>query len=517
MSAASGKSVFQAVADIGCAAPDAPALSGDGVQWTYRALVEDAERFAAFLQAQGCGAGSTFGILAANDAITCVLWLGAARLGAAVCLLNPLLKGAELSDVLGNLRPQLLISDAANAELCDAAVRSAGLSIPIVALDRGLLAEERFAGPHPQAGLPHEISYTSGTTGQPKGAVLTHDIVLHRAREEVAVFDLTARDVTLVVTPLFHQSGIRNTVLTGWIAGGHVVVGGKFDRSRFWSIVNRHKVTYTCMVETMLLLLEREAAGEDERANTLERVMGGGDPDVLSRCEARFGIRVIQGYGMTENGVAAAVPLTLPPDELDALRRWGQGAFLAGWPLGETEIRLVADGGFVEGEGAKGEIWVRSPSLFDHYLGRADATAESFENGWLKTGDMGVWGPEGALYFVDRIRDVIRRGGENVASKQVEDVLNAHPAIANAAVIPVPDPVFMQEIKAVLVPKPGLSPAPSDLWQWCDARLAGYKVPRYIEFRDSLPLTGSGRVQKQVLRAEGLAGAVIHDRRERTA
>ncbi len=436
-------------------------------------------------------------------------------------------KADELAMLFGNLQPTILFCGAGELETCQDAITRSGLTIACALLEdeaqparertiAAMLQSPRYEGPHPGGGDPHEISYTSGTTSAPKGALLTHETVLHRGYQEVELFDIGSDSAAIVVTPLFHQSGIRNTVLVMWLAGGHAVIAPKFQTSTFWPMVQQYRATYCCLVETMLLFLEREPVTEAERGNSLRALLGNGDPDVLERMEKRFDVRFVTVYGMTENGVPCAMPRDFPEDELGALRRWRHGAFLAGWPLPGTEIRLVnEEGQIVSGEGASGEIHIRSKNLFREYYRDPEATAKSFTDGWFATGDMAAYGPKGALYFVDRIKDVIRRGGENIASKEVEGVIAAHPDVHTVAVVPAPDPLFQQEVKAVIVPREGVSLTAEDLWAWCDDRLARYKVPRYIEFRDALPMSGTGRIQKQMLRAEGIAGkGDMHDRRQ---
>jgi acyl-CoA synthetase (AMP-forming)/AMP-acid ligase II len=348
-----------------------------------------------------------------------------------------------------------------------------------------------------------------------KGVVLTHEAVLHRGGQEVALFGIGADDAAIVVTPLFHQSGIRDTVIVMWLAGGHAVIAPKFEPAAFWPMVKQYHATYCCMVETILLFLQREPVSEAERNNTLRRVLGNGEPEVLARMEQRFGLRFVNVYGMTEVGVPVAVPLDLEKDELQALRSWRKGSFFAGWPLAGTDVRLVGENGVVSGEGASGEIQIRSGNLLRGYYRDPGATRAALIDGWFHTGDLGMYGPRNSVYFVDRLKDIIRRGGENIASKEIEGVLAAHPDVLSVAVVPVPDPLFQQEIKAVVVAREGAHITARDLWHWCDDRLARYKVPRYIEFRDSLPLSGSGRIQKQVLRSEGIAGGgSTYDRRQ---
>lgn len=502
--------------------PHAPALTGFGRSWTYAELAAQAERVAGALSRLCSEPGARVGVVADNHPLTCVVHLAAARAGMMVSLLNSRFKAPELAVVLAKLRPQILIHDAAHRLVMETAVAEAGVDPALATLERlsgsGLPAvedwtdAEPFTGPLPNDDDHSEISWTSGTTSSPKGVVLTHDTAIFRAECERELFRLGETDAAAVITPLFHQSGIRNTVLVMWVCGGHAVVLPRFDPATFWADMVRYRITYLCMVETILLMLERNPPGPEERQNTLRTVLAASEPDVIKRCEERFGIRVVQVWGMTENGVATGVPMSIPLEEVRALREWGRGSFLAGWPASpDTEIRLVAEGEPVMGEGATGEIQIASKLLFSQYFEDPEATAKTFDGKWMMTGDLGRYGPGNALYFLDRIKDVIRRGGENIASTQVEEVLRSHPAVRQAAIVPVPDPLFMQEVKAVIVADGKLSPA--EIWTWCEDRLADYKVPRYVEFRDALPVNGNGRVQKHVLVAPDANAGHTFDRR----
>ena len=513
--------LFSVVARHAAGAPDAPALSGGGRSWSYGDLVAQSEALASQLVSVSGGTEARIAIVADNHPLTCLVYLACARAGLVVSLVNSRFRQGELAVVFAKLDPDVVISDAAHHVDVDAALAAASLAPLRASLEpdgsglasvRSWIEGPRYAGPEPTEDSILEITWTSGTTSSPKGAMLTHRAALCRARCEGELFGLGPDDTAAVITPLFHQSGIRNTVLAIWVAGGHGVILPRFDAATFWADMARWRVTYLCMVETILLMLERNAPSEEERNNTLRRVLAAGDPDVVRRCEQRFGFRVVQVWGMTETGVSTGVPRSLPMEKVNPLRNWGNGAPLAGWPLGESRLRLVREGAVVEGEGAQGEIQFASPMLFTRYFRDEAATEAAFDGEWFRTGDLGMYGPDGVLYFLDRIKDVIRRGGENIASKQVEDVLSLHPEVAKAAVIPVPDPLFMQEVMAVVVP--GRPVTAEALWGWCDERLARYKVPRYIRFVEALPVNSSGRVQKQVLAAGAFdAGAEIFDRR----
>lgn len=522
---ASKRNVFDSVARHATSRATSPALSGAGRSWTFGELCSDSEKIASALVSI-CGlVDARVAVVADNNPLTCLIYLACARAGLIVSLVNSRFKESELAAVFGKLEPHLVVADASHQPTVDAALAACGQRPARASLEPGdsslpcvddWCAQAPYTGAKPDAGAIHEITWTSGTTSSPKGAMLTHDAALYRAKCEMELFGLGSDDVSAVITPLFHQSGIRNTVLLTWVAGGHAVILPRFDAATFWADMARWSVTYLCMVETILLMLDRNPPSAEERENTLTRILAAADPGVVRRCEQRFGFRVVQVWGMTETGVSTGVPRSLPLDRVNPLRDWGNGAPLAGWALGDSRVRLMKDGEEVTGEGAQGEIHFASPMLFSSYFRDPEATAAAFDGEWFKTGDLGLYGPDGVLYFLDRIKDVIRRGGENIASKQVEDVLMTHPHVGKAAVIPVPDPLFMQEVMAVIIPSSAVTPA--ELWSWCEERLASYKVPRYIRFTDTLPMNSSGRVQKQHVAAEAIAGlSSAFDRRAERA
>jgi crotonobetaine/carnitine-CoA ligase len=264
--------------------------------------------------------------------------------------------------------------------------------------------------------------------------------------------------------------------------------------------------TYTCMVETMALLLERQPESEDDRRHGIRVVMSGAPASLRLRAEARFGFKMVGGYGMTECGFPVAIPRELSDERLQHFLSFRSNANFAGWPVEENEVRIVDPEGRDVAEGETGEIWIRSGGLLKEYWRNPEATAAALQDGWLHTGDSGMRGPEGSVYFVDRIKDMIRRGGENVAPKEIEDVIHGHPDVAQAVAYPVPDPLYIQEAKVIVIAKPGRIVTAQAIWDWCEPRLAKYKVPRYVEFRDSVPTSGSGRAQKAELRQEPIEG-----------
>lgn len=500
---------------------DILALSGMGRSWTYDELVGQAESVASALADICPQPEARVAVVADNHPLTCLVYLACARAGIIVSLVNSRFKAHELAVLFGKLEPHLVISDTAHHIDVDAALAQVKLEPRRAELERGdttlpcvddWVAASPCRAPLPAMESIFEITWTSGTSSSPKGVMLTHDTALFRAEAEIELFGLTGADTAAVITPLFHQSGIRNTVLATWVAGGHAVILPRFDVATFWTDMARWRVTYLCMVETILLMLDQSPPSAEERDNTLQRVLAAGDPEVVRQCEKRFNFRVVQVWGMTETGVSTGVPRSMPLSEVNPLRDWGKGAPVAGWPLGDGRLRLVKDGREVTGEGAQGEIQLASRMLFSSYFRDAEATAAAFDGEWFKTGDLGMYGPDRVLYFLDRIKDVIRRGGENIASKQVEDVLMTHPCVGKVAVVPVPDPLFLQEVMALVIPTGNVTA--EELWSWCEERLARYKVPRYIAFTETLPMNSSGRVQKQKLAASAFTGTCrVFDRR----
>jgi acyl-CoA synthetase (AMP-forming)/AMP-acid ligase II len=516
--------VFRRVQEHADRDPGAVALEGDGRSWTYGQLCRDAAAVGGGLLSLGLRAGDRVAVLASNHPETALLWLAGSRTGIVPVLVNPGLTDAELGSALGRLRPALLFADADHAE------RLAGIApglpttpsvLGLFDLDpgwpAGTLAQLRESAPatvaDPDPASLFEITLTSGTTQLPKLVGLSHGGEVRHWTGVGRRLGLSPADCVLVASPLFHSSGIRNATCVMWCAGGRTVIAPRFSASGFLAQAVAAGATWSCMVETMLVLIARatpdDAALEQSR---LRFVIGSGAPDLLARIERRFGLRVVHAYGSTESGMPVTTGCDQAAEANDELRRRRPGASPAGWPIDGCAIRLVRDGTDVP-PGGDGEIWVRSSLAPVVYLDEEGGARPAEIDGWYRSGDLGGRGPDGALYFLDRINDVIRRGGENFASREVETVLGAHPAVRQAVVIPVPDPVYVQEAKAIILARSGHAVEAEELWEWCATRLARFKVPRYLEFRETVPTNASGRVQKSLLRNEKPPPAsIIFDR-----
>jgi acyl-CoA synthetase (AMP-forming)/AMP-acid ligase II len=502
--------------------PDHTALTFGDALWSYADLAEQAGRIAGGLRDIGLGRGDRLAALAGNRPEVALAWLAGSRSGVQPCLLNNRLTAPELAPLLARLRPRALLADRERLPLAIEACELADHAARLVLIDDAgedqaiarwpdLLASTMFSGPAPPAGEVFEITFTSGTTSQPKMAALGHGAEVEHWTAVGRDLRLDRDDTVLVATPLFHSSGIRNACFVMWTAGGCAALLDGFSPRGFWRQAVAAGGTWSCLVETMLSLLLLHAAEIDSRPAVLRFVIGGGSPEIIEAFESRTRIRVLQAYGMTECGMAAVTRPDLGRHQVAELRGRHPGAMLAGTATDGTRIRIATADGAGVAPGAPGELIVQGPGLLAEYVDDSAATAAALPDGWLRTGDLGLVDHDGTVYFIDRLRDVIRRGGENIASKEVEAVLDAHPDVLRSVVYPVPDPIWVQEVGAVVVPGAG-DVRVEDLWRWCEQRLADYKVPRYVDLRPELPTTATGRVNKARLRATPLT-ATTRDRR----
>ena len=352
------------------------------------------------------------------------------------------------------------------------------------------------------------VLYTSGTTGRPKGAELTHANVLSNAETcGRRVFPLDTETVALVALPLFHAFGqtvMHNAVLG---AGGTLVLLPRWDPGAALGLIERHRVTFFGGVPTMYvtLLHHPDSAGAD--VSSLRICVSGGAPlpgEVMVAVDRRFGVDVLEGYGLSETSPVATFNLPDRPKRPGSI----------GLPVPGVELRLVDQAGKeVTDAGTPGEIWVRGPNVMKGYLARPDDTAEAIRDGWFRTGDIGTRDADGYYRVVDRKKDMILRGGFNVYPREVEDVLYGHPGVAEAAVVGVPDERYGEEVVAFVVLEPGASATAGELRSWCRQRLASYKYPRRVEVVDRLPHGPTGKVLKRELRRSAAPVEVGDERR----
>ncbi len=351
---------------------------------------------------------------------------------------------------------------------------------------------------------PAHLYYTSGTTGKPKGVILTHTNVVTHAQGTITELELTDADVWGHIAPLYHLADAWATFAITMVGGKHVLVP-KFDRPRVLETIRTEKITMSNLIPTMLNQLVNEPGAADVKYPSLRYILSGGAPiapELVRKVINTFGCEYVQTYGMTET--SPYLTMSLLKEHLKRLPEEKQFRYQSrtGRKFITIELKVVNDDGQEVRPDNKevGEIWVCGPTVTPGYWHRPDETAAAFEDGWFKTGDLAVIDEEGYVNIVDRKKDMIVSGGECVYSTEIEHVLYEHPAILEAAVIGVPDENWGEAVKAVVVQKPGVVVAEEELINFCKERITHYKAPSTVDFVDELPKTGTGKIFKKVLK-----------------
>ncbi len=443
---------------------DVPALVWDGGSLTWRELELRAGGAARRLSRRGVRAGDTVALLLPNGwGFVAALW-GALKLGATAVPLNPLLSPDERDRVLRHLGPALVVAELSGSE------------------------EAVWDGADGKA--PALILYTSGSTGQPRGAVLSH-AALRAANESWAgpVMRITPQDVVLAVLPLAHSFGLNGALLAPLLAGATVALCERFTAEGVLRAISRHRVTVFPAVATMFQRMLEMPELSQAACSTLRIAVSGAAPCPWELAEAwrlRTGVRIVRGYGMTELFRPISYLADDPTDFKDAIGR----------PVPGVEVRVVDEDGRPLGSGEPGELWIRTPAAMDGYLRAEEDTRAVLRDGWFHTGDLGTVSSEGFVSVVGRKKDLILRGGYSVAPGEVEAALMAHPSVAEAAVIGTPDAVLGEEIAAFVILRPGARVDAPELVEFCRGRLAAFKYPRRVSIVTDLPRSATGKVLK---------------------
>ena len=460
--------------------PGGPCLADD-VEFLDNAGFRDRVRAAAsVLESRGVSRGDVVAAILPNRVDLVVLLFAAWRLGAAVTPVNPALTRSEIS--------HQLIDSAAVVVVGEAAV-SADVTLDVAELATG--SPEARAG----AAEPSDLAliiYTSGTTGRPKGVMLDHANVTAMTGMVVAALGLDETDHSLLILPLFHVNGIVVSVLSPLLAGGRATISGRFPPAEFFDRVEAVRPTYFSAVPAIYAMLATLPAEIVPDTSSLRRVICGAAPmpaELIARFEARYGIPVVEGYGLSEGTCAS----TLNP----VVGRRKPGT--VGLPLPGQQVALMDRDGHLVEDG-QGEVVVRGPNVMRGYLNRPGETAAAIVDGWLHTGDVGRFDEDGYLVLVDRIKDMIIRGGENLYPKEIEIALLSHPDVLEAAVVGAHDPVLGEVPVATVALLPGGSATAGDLLEHCRATLARIKLPTRIDIVDALPKNAVGKIDKPALR-----------------
>jgi long-chain acyl-CoA synthetase len=474
---------------------------------SYARLDELSDRAAASLAAAGVQPGDRVGLQLPNIPQFVIAYFGILKAGGVVVPMNVLLKAPEIEFQLRDSGARTLITYGAFLDESAKAAEAAGLASLYVVAEAGAPAtgtafEALLAGdrPGPQLALrspadPAVIIYTSGTTGTPKGAVLSHLSLYMNADIPGRLFEFGADDTVVVALPLFHVFGLSSVMNTCVLLGGTMSLVPRFEPRAVLELMQRDRVSVFMGVPTMFIGLLQAADSADYDLASLRVAVSGGAPipaEVIDSFERRFGVPILEGYGLSESSSAATFNISATERKV----------YSAGKPIWGTSVQIWDDNGqpLSAGSGQVGEIVLRGANIMIGYHNQPEATAKAFAGGWFHTGDLGYLDEDGFLFIVDRIKDLIIRGGYNVYPREVEEVLYAHPAVAEAAVVGVPDPRLGEEVRAIVAVKPGQSVTEAELIAFVKERAAAYKYPRTIEFRDSLPKNATGKILKKELR-----------------
>jgi long-chain acyl-CoA synthetase len=518
-------------------------------EFSFGELERMARRAAAQLQAAGIQRGDRVALMAENQAEVVALWFGCVYAGAAVVPINVLASASELADRARHAGAKLIVHDAARAETAQRAIQHIARSVmrandseaappraeaPIAPFGatpganpgvfnsdgavtdssaspsaRALSAFDWQGGDELAYALDcaHDatalVLYTSGTTGQPKGAAISHtSLLLHTMLLVQHALQLTPADRVLCPLPLSHSYGCRLGMLAPFYAGAGIVVMPRFDAERSRRALHEEAISWLPAVPTMFAAWGQLSAASPPPH--LRWALCAGAPlglAVAERAEANLGAPVRQGYGMTE---ATFCTIDAPPDE----RTPGS----VGTPIWGIELRVVDESGRDLPVGHSGEVLVRGHNVMTHYLFDAEATQQVAPDGWVRSGDVGCLDEQGRLFIVDRIKDMIIRGGYNVYPSEVESALSAHPGLHAVAVIGQPDDYYGERVLAVVVPSPGAAPSAAELHAFAAAKLSRLKLPEAYAFVPELPLGASGKVEKRRLRDELALGRLVLQR-----
>jgi long-chain acyl-CoA synthetase len=487
------------------AQPGHVALRLDDLTLTYGQLHEAAGRMSSLLAAHGVRPGDRVGIMLPNVPAFPVSFYGALAAGAVVVPMNPLLKSREVAYYLGDSGARVVLAwHAAAGEAAKGAADAGAEAIAVETPDlAGLLA-----GFAPATGDPgrHDqddavILYTSGTTGRPKGAELTHAGLVRNA--EITARTLLkndAGDVTMGCLPLFHVFGLTCGLNATVAAAGTLTLLPRFDPARALEIIQRDAVTIFEGVPTMYAAMLHLPAADPAMAASLRVCASGGASlpvEILRGFEEKFGCIILEGYGLSETSPVASF------NHPDKVRKPGS----IGTPIEGVEMRLIDNEWHTVPDGEIGEIAIRGHNVMKGYWDKPEATAEAISpDGWFRTGDMARVDSDGYYFIVDRKKDLIIRGGYNVYPREIEEVLHEHPAVAEVAVIGIPHPDLGEEVGAAVALKPGTSATPEELRAFTRDRVAAYKYPRRVWLVDSLPKGPTGKILRREIQPPEEAG-----------
>ncbi len=499
--------------------PNKQAMIDGELRFTYAELGERVDRLAGALAASGLQAGRRAGILMQNRHEYTESYFAVEKAGAVLAPLNQRLAPPEIAFILNDAEATALILDAAYLPLYSACrdelttVRtvvllggevSGGDGVTFLDYERSLAEATPLREPA-RAWQPDDmvqLYYTSGTTGMPKGVMLTQGNVMANAMHGIMVMHFDERDVWVHGTPMFHLADAWSSWTVTWVGGTHIYLR-EFTPAGYLGALQEHRVTVSLLVPTMINAIVNDPRVREFDVSSLRLLTFGASPMPVDRLRAAMEVfphvTFMQLYGMTETAPFATgirydeETLTGSPEQQRRIASCGR-------EIPGVETRVVREDGSEVAPGEVGEIVMRGPNVMKGYWRQPEVSAETLRGGWMHSGDMATVDEEGYIFIVDRKKDMIITGGENVYSTEVENAIYQHSAVLEAAVIGIPDPHWGERVHAVVVLKEGERVEPQELSDFCRRHIAGYKIPRSIEFVDALPKTGSGKIQKAEIR-----------------
>jgi long-chain acyl-CoA synthetase len=489
-----GANLATILTDAAASHGDVIAVKLDDVAVNYAVLDEGSARVAGMLAAAGIGPGDRVAIMLPNVPYFALTYFGVLRHGAIAVPMNVLLKGREVGFYLRDCGVKLLVAWHDFEPAAQAGAREAGAQLVLVEPGR---FEELVVAAQPRRDVvacagddTAVILYTSGTTGTPKGAELTHDNLRINAERSRELFDTGPDDVVLGALPLFHSFGQTCVMNTTVMAAGTLTLLPRFDPAKALEILQRDRVTIFEGVPTMYGAMLNHPERDRYDLSRLRVCASGGAAmpvEVLRGFEEAFGATVLEGYGLSETSPVASF------NHPDRERKPGS----IGTPLRGVQMKVVDEDDRDLPVGEVGEIVVRGHNVMKGYWGQPQATADAIRDGWFHTGDMARVDEDGYFFIVDRKKDMIIRGGYNVYPREVEEVLYGHPAVREAAVVGIPDPQWGEEVVAVVALKEGEHVSAQQLQEYVRERVAAYKYPRELWFVDELPKGPTGKILKR--------------------
>ncbi|MFC1474570.1 class I adenylate-forming enzyme family protein [bacterium] len=484
--------------------PDKVFMYFDDITKTYAEMDEIANRMGNALKELGVEHGDNVCLLLTNVPQFIYTFFGLAKIGAVTCPINPALRPDELQYIIDNCDAKVLVVE----EMLIPHVRQIRDKLP--KLNKVVLVGENPEGdelnfngilesapPSPPGAEVKDsdlaaIIYTSGTTGKPKGAMLSHGNYIWDAKVMGEQATMNEDDRFMCILPLFHVNGQVVTVLGPLVVGASMVLVQRFSASNFFTTVDKYKPTAFSAVPTIYAMLLNTPGTEEFDLSSLRFCICGAAPmpvEVFNKFEEKFKAIILEGYGLSEGTCASSV------NPLDGTRKVGS----IGIPFTGQEMRIAGADGNELPVGERGEIAIKGPNVMQGYYNNPKATADALKDGWLYTGDMGYVDEDGYFFISGRLKEMIIRGGENIYPKEIEEFLYQHDAVAEAAVVGIPDEFYGEEVKAFIVLKEDKSVGEEEMLEFCKQKMAKYKSPKSIQFIKEMPKTPTGKIQKKKL------------------